>query len=63
MNEMSNREIAETLRTNESNVRTLQFRALKKLRVIIEDQERKIERRLQQSEEKQEKVSLIKRIW
>lgn len=41
MNDLSNEEIARILETNESNVRTLQFRALKKLRHVLEKQEEK----------------------
>lgn len=39
INELSNEEISDILKTSEANVRTLQFRALKKLRTIIEDLE------------------------
>jgi RNA polymerase sigma-70 factor (ECF subfamily) len=39
INELDNAEIAQILNTTEANVRTLQFRALKKLRTIIEDLE------------------------
>jgi RNA polymerase sigma-70 factor (ECF subfamily) len=46
MNEMSNPNIANVMKVSESNVRTLQHRALKQLRSIIEDEDRAIERRL-----------------
>lgn len=39
INELENAEIASILNTSEANVRTLQFRALKKLRSIIENLE------------------------
>lgn len=40
INELSNSDAASIMKTSEANVRTLQFRALKKLRSIIEDMER-----------------------
>lgn len=40
INELDNNEIAKILKTSEANVRTLQFRALKKLRKIIENTEK-----------------------
>ena len=47
MNEMSNKDVAKVMRTNESNVRTLQFRALKKLKTELEEEDRLIARKLE----------------
>ncbi len=46
MNDMSNPDIAKVMKVSESNVRTLQHRALKQLKSFIEDEDRAIERRL-----------------
>lgn len=53
MNELSNKDIAQVLKTSESNVRTLQFRALKKLRTLLEEQDRLVQRRLQELPEQE----------
>ncbi|MDP2691301.1 MAG: RNA polymerase sigma factor [bacterium] len=62
LNEMSNKEVAKAMKTNESNVRTLQFRALKKLRVILEEQERKAQQTLDNKVTKNQ-PGLLKRIF
>lgn len=61
MNDLSNREVAKILNTNENNVRTLQFRALKKLRLVLEEQERISKKKLKQKEN--EGVSLLRRVF
>jgi|CXWL01.1.fsa_nt_gi RNA polymerase sigma-70 factor (ECF subfamily) len=52
MNDMSNDEIAQMLDTSESNVRTMQFRALKKLKAELQEQEQKAAATLQEKEVK-----------
>lgn len=63
MQDLSNREIAKALNTNETNVRTLQFRALKKLREILEEQEKWASQQLKAKEEKTEKPGLLRRLF
>ena len=63
MNDMSNREIADALSINESNVRTLQFRALKKLKGVIEKQEAEAEKTLRQREQDAPQKGLISRLF
>lgn len=63
MNDMSNNEVAKVMKTNESNVRTLQFRALKKLRAVIEDQDREARKRMEEKVTKNKRVSLLRRIF
>lgn len=50
MNDLTNKEAAKVLRTNEGNVRTLQFRALQKLRSVLEDEERQAENLLREKQ-------------
>lgn len=49
MNELSNTEVSKVLGTSESNIRTLQFRALKKLKSKLEEEEKLIQLRLEES--------------
>lgn len=63
MNDLSNREIAKIMKTNEGNVRTLQFRALKKLRSFLENQEKAAEKMLAKKESDSEKEGLLRRIF
>ncbi len=61
LNEMSNREVADIMKTNESNVRTLQFRALKKMREVLEEQE--APKKAEAVVEKKEPVGFLRRIF
>ncbi|MDF2379022.1 MAG: sigma-70 family RNA polymerase sigma factor [Candidatus Gracilibacteria bacterium] len=63
LNGLSNREIANVLGSNEGNVRTLQFRALKKMRVILEDEEQAAEDIFLQKKSKKSEKSFLKRIF
>jgi RNA polymerase sigma-70 factor (ECF subfamily) len=63
MQDLSNKEIAKALNTNETNIRTMQFRALKKLREVLEEQERMAEQQLQKKEETTEKQGLFRRLF
>lgn len=63
MNNLSNKEAANILKTNENNVRTLQFRALKKLRIVLDEQEREALNKLGKKEEKNKSVRFLKRIF
>ena len=63
MNDLSNKEIAEALGTNESNIRTLQFRALKKLRSLLEEQEREAKKRLEEKDGQVKKPGFLRRIF
>ncbi len=63
MNEMSNKEIAEVLKTNETNIRTLQFRALKKLKEAIEQQESDAQMYLEQQADDREARGLFSRLF
>ena len=61
MNQLGNREVADIMHTNEANIRTLQFRALKKLREIIEAQQAAAEKKLSQSS--LPAVGWLKKLW
>lgn len=61
MNDLPNSEIARVLNTNETNVRTLQFRALKKLRELLEISEKTEQRILNQSPAR--RPGLLRRIF
>jgi len=63
MNDMSNKEVARILKTNEGNVRTLQFRALKKLKVVIEEQEQITTKRLENSDNIVERKGFLRRMF
>lgn len=63
MQDLSNKEIAKAMKTNETNVRTLQFRALKKLREVLEEQEKLAQQQLKGGEVSVEKPSLLRRIF
>ena len=63
MNNLPNREIARILNTNETNIRTLQFRALKKLRGVMEQQEQKTASPLREETSLVQKPGLLKRIF
>jgi len=63
MQDLSNKEIAKAMNTNETNVRTLQFRALKKLRELLEAQEKLAEQQLKNKEEKTEKAGILRRLF
>lgn len=62
MNELSNEEVAEAMQTNEGNVRTLQFRALKKMREVLEEQERMAAASLAKPETEQ-RPGLLRRLF
>jgi len=57
MNELDNHEIAHMLQTSENNVRTMQFRALKKLKAVLQDEERQAERAIQPDDHKHRSLS------
>jgi len=63
MNDLSNREIASILNTNEGNVRTLQHRGLQKLKQILEEQEIAARTRLLNNSEETKKESFLRRIF
>lgn len=63
MQDLSNKEIAKALNTNETNIRTMQFRALKKLRDVLEEQERLAEQQIKEKEDATEKQSLLRRLF
>lgn len=64
MNHLSNREIAEMLSVSESNVRTLQHRALRKMRDMLETEEKKLEQHVViQPSPAPVKVGFLKRIF
>lgn len=63
MNDMSNLEIAQMLETSESNVRTMQFRALKKLKTELQEQERKAAAILEQKEVVKPAQGFLRRIF
>lgn len=63
MNELSNREVAKIMNTNESNVRTLQFRAIKKLKAVLEEQERVIEQNLSDLASEKKSSSILRRLF
>lgn len=62
MNELSNKEIGKMMQMNESNVRTLQFRALKKLKEIMEEQEKRIEQGLEKIPQ-QQRIGFFRKIF
>lgn len=62
INDLNNKDIADILNTNESNVRTLQHRALKKLKVFLEEEERDAQRKLDQIESEKE-PGLLRRLF
>jgi len=63
MQDLSNKEIAKAMKTNETNVRTLQFRALKKLREVLEEQERMTSQNLEKKSESAQKPGLLRRLF
>jgi len=63
MNELENKEIAHILNTNEGNIRTLQFRALKKLRIILETEEREAEQELALRSRKKASTGFFKKLF
>lgn len=50
LNELTNPEVAKAIGTSEANVRTLQFRALKKLKGMLEEEELLIQQKLEEAE-------------
>lgn len=62
MNDMSNPDIADIMKISESNVRTLQHRALKQLKSHIDDEDKAIDQRLQ-ALRGDEKPGLFRRLF
>lgn len=62
MNDMSNPEIANVMQVSESNVRTLQHRALRKLKSVIEEEDRVIEKRLAEATSER-KTGFLRRLF
>lgn len=63
LNGLSNRDIAKVIGSNEGNVRTLQFRALKKMRVVLEDEEKAAEEILLQKKTKKQEKGFLQRLF
>jgi RNA polymerase sigma-70 factor, ECF subfamily len=55
MQDLPNKEIASVMGVQETSVRTLQFRALKQLRGVLEDEDMKIKRRMEPEIKKEKK--------
>lgn len=63
MNDMSNKDIAKVMRTNESNVRTLQFRALKKLKAELDEEDRLIAQKIAKKDQPAKSAGILKRLF
>ena len=63
LNELPNAEVAKAVGTSEANVRTLQFRALKKLKSMLEEEDLQIEQRLLEADQLPAEKGFFKRLF